>query len=54
MEGIGAMVAVVAVGLLQGCKSQTGDLKGSFTGQISCHPITDCSLPQEQRKSEGG
>ena len=39
--------------LLQGFKSRAGDLKGSFTGQISCHPITDCSLPRDQRE-EGG
>ncbi len=40
--------AVAAGWLLQGFKSRAGDLKGSFTGQISCHPITDCSLPQDQ------
>lgn len=39
--------------LLQGFKSQAGDLKGSFTGQISCHPITDCSLPRDQREGGG-
>lgn len=44
----------VGGGLLQGFKSRTGDLKGSFTGQISCHPITDCSLPRDQREREGG
>lgn len=31
-----------------------GDLKGSFTSQISCHPITDCSLPRDQRRKMEG
>lgn len=34
---------------LQGFKSWAGDLKRGFTGQISCHPITECSFPQHQR-----
>lgn len=53
MGGAG-VVLVIWGGLPQGFKSQAGDLKGSFTGQISCHPITDCSLPRDQRESEGG
>lgn len=49
----GAAAAVVVGWLLQGFKSRAGDLKGRFTGQISCHPITDCSLPRDQREREG-